>query len=110
NVFLGNDTTDHFVDELQTFLTLIGRRETHPAMTELAAAARLPNELAFDLARLGDLLAIGNLRLTDVGIDVELAAHTVYQDIQVQFTHPGDDGLTGFFVSLDAERRVFLRK
>src|SRR5690606_27621602 len=77
DVFLRNDATDHFVDELQAFLTFVGRREAHPAMTELATTARLANELAFNLAGLGDLLAVRHLRLADVSVDVELATHAV---------------------------------
>jgi hypothetical protein len=79
-------------------------------MTELTATAGLANELAFDLTGLRDFLTIRNLRLTDVGFDVELTTHTVDENIEVQLTHTRDDGLTSLFISLDAERRIFLSK
>src|SRR5690606_40607857 len=78
------------------------------SMAELATATRLANELAFNLAGLGDLLAVRHLRLADVSVDVELATHAVDQDVQVQLAHAGDDGLASLFVGLDAERRIFL--
>ena len=53
-------------------------------------------------------LAVGNLRLADVRLDLELAQQTVDDDLQVELAHAGDDGLTGFVVGGDAERRVLL--
>src|SRR5471032_295741 len=110
DVFLRNHTTHYFVHELQTFLTFVSRSKTNPAVTELATTAGLTNELTFDFAVLRDALTIGNLRLTDVGFDVELTAHPVNQDVQVQLAHAGDDRLTSLFISLDAERWIFLSK
>src|SRR5690606_11966239 len=106
--FLRNHTAHNLVFKHQAFLTFVSRREANPAMAELTTTTGLPNELAFDLAALGDLFTVRHLRLTDIGLDVELATHTVNQDVQVKLTHPGDDGLAGFFVGLHAERRVFL--
>ncbi len=77
-------------------------------MAELAAAAGLADELALDLAGVADGLAIGHLRLADIGFDAELAAHAVDDDVQVQLAHPGNDGLRGLLVGLHPERRVFL--
>src|SRR5690606_20636602 len=108
NVFLRNHTTDNLVLELQTFRTFVGRLEADPAMTKLATTTGLTNKLAFDLALVANHLAIGNLRLTDVCLDTELATHTVYDDVQVQLTHTTDDGLAGFLVGAHAERGVFL--
>ncbi len=50
------------------------------------------------LHRAPDGLPVGHLRLTDVGLDVELAAHPVDQDVQVQLAHPADHGLAGLLV------------
>lgn len=78
-------------------------------MTELTTTTGLTNELAFDLdVVLGDGFTVGNLRLTDVRLNVELATHTVDENVEVQLTHTGNDGLTSLFVGLDTERRVFL--
>src|SRR5919112_504511 len=57
---------------------------------------------------LADRLAVGHLRLADVGLDVELAAHAVDQDLQVELAHARDDRLTGLLVEADLERRVLL--
>ena len=79
-------------------------------MAVLAAAAGLADELAFLLDLAADGLAVGDLRLADVGLDLELALHAVDDDLQVQLAHAGDDGLAGLLVGADAERRVFLRE
>ena len=55
-----------------------------------------------------DGLPVGHLGLADVRLDVELAAHPVHQDVQVQLAHAGDDRLTGLLVVADAEGRVLL--
>src|ERR671916_209799 len=57
---------------------------------------------------LADRLAVGDLRLADVGLDLELAPHAVDEDLQVQLAHAGDDRLTGLLVEADLEGRVFL--
>src|SRR5690606_36736010 len=98
DVFLRNDTTHDFVVDDQTFGDValfvgIRLREANPAVTELTATTGLTNELAFDLdVVLGDGFTVGNLRLADVGLNVELALHAVDDDVQVQLTHTGDDG------------------
>src|SRR5690606_1653247 len=78
DVFLRNYPPDNFVGKHQTFgdvalLVHVRSREANPAMTELTTTTRLTNELAFNLdVVLGDGFTVGNLRLTDVRIDVEL--------------------------------------
>jgi hypothetical protein len=47
---------------------------------------------------LADRLAVGHLRLADVGLDLELATHAVDEDVEVQLAHAGDDGLAGLLV------------
>ena len=79
-------------------------------MAVLAATTGLAHELAFLLDRFADRFAVGNLRLADVGFDVELALHAVNEDFQVQLAHAGNDGLAGFFVGTHAEGRIFLRQ
>ena len=54
----------------------------------LARAAGLADELALDLrGGAADGLAVGDLRLADVGLDVELAPHAVDEDLEVQLAH-----------------------
>ena len=57
---------------------------------------------------LGDRLAVSDLRLADVGLDLELAAHTVDQHLEVQLAHAGDDRLTGLLVGANLEGRILL--
>ena len=91
-------------DALAAFL----RHHVDVDLAELTATARLLGELAFAFAGLGDGFAIGDLRRTGVGLDVELAAHAVHDDVEVKFAHAGDDRLAGFLVGLDREGGIFL--
>ena len=107
NVFLGDVAADDLVldrDALAAFL----RHHVEYDVAELTATARLLGQLAVAFAGLGDGLAIGDLRRTGVGLDVELAAHAVHDDVEVQLAHAGDDRLAGFLVGLDREGRIFL--
>ena len=53
-----------------------------------------------------DRLAVRDLGLADVGLDVELALHAVDEDVEVKLAHALDDRLAGVVVLLGAERRV----
>ena len=53
-----------------------------------------------------DGLAVSNLRLTNVSLNLELTLHTVNDDVQVQLTHTTNFGLTGFFVQRNGEGAV----
>ena len=52
-------------------------------------------------------ITVSNLRRADGGFNLEFAAHAVDENVEVKFTHAGDDRLAGFFIRLDAERRIF---
>jgi hypothetical protein len=56
------------------------------------------------------LSRIRHLRRADVRLDLELAAHAIDQDLQVEFTHALDDRLAALDVGRHAEARVFLRQ
>jgi hypothetical protein len=51
-----------------------------------------------------DRLAVGHLRLADVGLDLELALHAVDEDVEVQLAHALDDRLAG--LGLSSVRKV----
>ena len=53
---------------------------------------------------LADRLAVGDLRLADVRLDVEFALHAVDDDLKVQLAHAGDDRLARLLVGTHAER------
>ena len=103
----GIDAALDFVDELEA---LAGSRlEVDDDVAELAAAAGLADEASHDLLDpLADRLAVGDLRLADVGVDFELAQHAVDDHLEVELAHPVDQGLTGFLVGFDPEGRVLL--
>ncbi|CNH20741.1 Uncharacterised protein [Yersinia massiliensis] len=46
---------------------------------------------------------VGHLWLTDIGFDAKLTLHAVDNDLQMQLTHTGNNGLTGFFVRANSE-------
>ncbi len=96
-----------FVDELEA---LPGRRlDVDHDVAELAAAAGLADEARLDLLDLlADRLAVGDLRLADVGLDFELAQHAVDDHLEVKLAHAVDQGLAGFLVAFDLEGRVLL--
>ena len=78
-------------------------------VAELALAAGLAHEPRLDLVRfLAHGLAVGDLRLADVGVDRELALEAVDDDVEVQLAHAGDDGLAGLVVVLHDERGVLV--
>src|SRR5580704_14990382 len=100
---------DDAVDELIA-LARRQRLELEPDVAVLAAAAGLAHELALGLDRAANGLAVGDLRLADVGVDLELALHAVDDDLEVQLAHAGNDGLPGFLVRVHAKRGIFLRE
>src|SRR5699024_3480377 len=53
-------------------------------------------------------LAVRDLGLAHVGLDLELALHAVHQHVEVQLAHAADDGLPGLVVQPDGEGRVLL--
>jgi hypothetical protein len=54
----------------------------------------------------GDFLAIRDPRSADVGLHFVDALQDIDLDVQVQFVHAREDGLTGHLVSRDAEPGV----
>ncbi len=99
------DAADDFVFDGEA-LALFVRLDREDDVAVLAAAAGLLDQLAFAAGRAGDGFAVGDLRRAGVGLHLELAAEAVDDDLQVQFTHAGNDGLAGFLVGLDHEGRV----
>src|SRR5690606_29549339 len=79
DVFLRHHAADDRVLEGEAFAPL-DRLHLDDDVAVLAATARLAHELAFLPDRLADGLAVGRLRLADVGFDVELALHAVNED------------------------------
>src|SRR5256886_8624454 len=74
----------------------------------LATTTGLLLENLFAEGRLCDRFTISDLRLTDASLDAEFALHTIDDELQVQLAHARNDGLAGFLIRRDIERRIFL--
>ena len=77
-------------------------------MAVVARTAGLPDVLALSVRVRADRLAVSNLRLADVGLDLVLAHHAVDDDLEVQLAHAGDDRLPGVDVRVHVEGGIFL--
>ena len=107
DVLARDGAADDLVDELVAAALLV-RLQLDDGVAVLALAAGLADEAAVALGGAADGLAVGNLRLADVGGDLELADHAVDEDVQVQLAHARDEGLARLRVRVDAEGRVLL--
>ncbi len=80
-------------------------------MAVLALAAALAHVLALDLVdAAAERLAVRHLRLSDVGLHLELALHAVHDDLEVKLAHAADDGLVRLLVRAHPEGRILFRK
>ena len=108
---LGADVaTSNLVLELEGLAGLgVEGLEVHEHLCELAGTTGLLL-VGVDLVEhgLADGLAVGNLRLADVALDLELAAHTVDDDVELELAHTCDQGLAGLFVGGDLEGRILV--
>src|SRR5690606_30616580 len=105
DVFLRNRTTNDLALEYE-FLALWVRLEYDLDAGELTRTAGLLLVRVVDFRLAGDRLTVSNLRCTDACLNLELATHTVDENVQVKLAHAGDDRLAGFLVGLDAEGRI----
>src|SRR5690606_30849713 len=85
------------VHELEARLALV-RRELDLDVGELAAPAGLLLVRVLVLDGRADGLAVGDLRLAHVGLDLELALEAVHDDLEVELAHAGDDRLARLLV------------
>ena len=67
----------------------------------------MADEFSFAFSALGNGFAVGNLRSTGIGFDVELAFQAVADDFQMQLTHTRDNQLAGIFVGEHLEGWIF---
>src|SRR5699024_33589 len=109
DVFTRNTATGDLVLKLVELLTLrVQRFEGHDDLRELPRTTSL---LLVSEVHVNDWtanrLAVSDLWLTNVGVNLEFATHPVNKNIQVKFTHTADNCVTGFFVLMDGERGVF---
>src|SRR5207244_3213068 len=86
---------------------LRGGLDLEPHVAVLSAAARLAHEAPLRLRLLADRLAISDLGLADVGLDLELSQEPVDDDLEVQLAHAVDERLVRLGIHVDLEGRVF---
>src|SRR5690625_6976014 len=78
-------------------------------MTILAPTTGLADELTLNLRTdPANCFTISHLGLTNIGVDLELTAQAIHQDLKVQLTHSGDNGLARLLISRDPERGILL--
>ncbi len=65
--------------------------------------AALADQLALGFGCAPDGLAIGYLRLADIGVDFEFAEHPIDDYLEMQLAHTGDKRLRSFLVDADSE-------
>ena len=79
-VLLWHHTSLDFIEEFVALAWLV-RLKAHPDITVLATTTRLLGMLTLRLGGALDGLAVGDLRLTNVSLNVELALHAVDQNL-----------------------------
>ena len=62
--------------------------------------------MAFGLRANG--LAVGHLRLANIGFDAKFAPHAVHDDFQMQLAHASQNRLARFLVGVHPEGRIFI--
>src|SRR5690606_9040523 len=109
HIFLRHRTANDLAFEDET-RTRLARLENELHACELARTARLLLVRVIDFRALRERLAIGHLRRTHIRVHLELAAHAIDDDVEMQFAHALNDGLAGFIIHRHAEGRIFLRE
>src|SRR5215813_3288490 len=99
-VFLRHNAANDLALERESRARLIGR-EAQPDVAVLSPTSGLADVLALGFRLPGDRLAVGDLRLSDVRFDLELAHQPVDDDFQMQFAHSSDDRLPRFLIGSD---------
>src|SRR5690606_24432360 len=51
--------------------------------------------------------SVGDLRLTDISLDLELSKQSVDDNFEVKLTHTGNNRLSGLFIDTNREGRIF---
>ncbi len=104
--FFGDDTTHDVVDEF-VWDALFARFDITSNTCVLTGTTRLFFVGVVKVGAFGDGFAVSDLGLTDKDFNAVFAFDAFDVDFEVEFTHPTDDGLAGFFVAEKAEGRVF---
>ena len=85
--------------------------ELDDAVAEHALSVRVLAAVGADSRNgLRDALAVCHLGLADAALDLEFADQAVNDNVKVQFSHAGDDGLARFRIRIGAEGGILLGK
>src|SRR5208282_1638586 len=105
--FLRYGAAHDFIDEFVAFARLVWI-EINLGVPVLAAAAGLANVFAFRFGMLPNGLAIRDLRLADVRLNLVFAHHAVDDDFEMQLAHAADDRLPAIRIGVNFKSRIFL--
>ena len=107
DIFLRDRAADRRVLELVEILAVrIHRCEDDLAVSVLAVTAGLLCILVLLIDFLGECLLVGNLRSTDISLNVELTHQSVDDNLQMKLAHAGDDRLARLRIRVLLECRV----
>ncbi len=109
NIFSRYGAADDSAVELAAS-TWLQRFEFNPYVTVLTTTTGLTYEFTFDASLCTEGFTVSNLRFTHVGFYLELATHAVDDDVEVKLTHTSQNRLTGFFIRMSTQRRIFFRQ
>ena len=59
------------------------------------------------LNSVADGFFISDLRFANIGLNPEFAFEAIHNNLQVQFTHPRNNGLSGVWINSDVKSRIF---
>ena len=99
-------------DSINKFVSFsfLKRLNSNIDQTKLTFTTGLANKLTLKINFLSDRLAVSNLRLTDIRLNLKLTPKPVNQNLKMEFTHTGNQSLTGFIISLNFKSRVLFGK
>ncbi|EAQ30599.1 hypothetical protein NAP1_07465 [Erythrobacter sp. NAP1] len=105
DVFARNVTALDLVFEDDALAAFTGG-DDNLGFTELTRTTRLLLVGVGELDFAGERFAVCHLRRTDVCFDLELALHTIDENVEVKLAHALDDRLTAFVVGRHAEAGI----
>ena len=103
NVFRGNRAASNLVDELEFLVALVIRLDRHNTARDLAVLTRPAGLLLVrvrELDRLRDRFPISHLGLAGLDLTGVLTLHALDVDLEMEFTHSGDDRLIALLIDL----------
>ena len=108
DVFLGNTSTRDVVDEfIRNCAVFRQRNQFAHNVTELARTPGLLLVLVVELDFACRGFPIGDARVPYDALNTVFSLDSLNIDVQVQLTHPCNQGLASFFVRQNSERRIF---